>query len=369
MPHVLALNSGSSSLKFGLFRVYTTGTERLLAETIATADPQEASNRVASILATANLPPPDAIGHRIVHGGPALRQPCRIDETVLRQLHAAAAFAPLHTPTALALIGFAQTQFPGVPQVACFDTHFHVDLPEVARVLPIARELQRDGIQRYGFHGLSLESIVRQLRDDQSTASSAQFPERLIVTHLGNGASITAVKAGQSIDTSMGLTPTGGVMMGTRSGDLDPGVLVYLMREKRFDAAQLESLVDRHSGLLGVSGVSSDLRRLHEAAASNPNAQLAIEMFCYSVRKQIAAMIAVLDGLDMLVFTGGIGENDPPVRAAVCAGLKCFGVSLDESRNQSASNPINDGASRCSVQVLASQEEEQIARHTWALIA
>jgi acetate kinase len=380
MFHVLALNSGSSSLKFGLFRVNATGTERLFADTVSTTDPLEAIYRVTRILGTANLPPPDAIGHRIVHGGPALRQHCRIDEAVLRQLHAAAAFAPLHTPAALALIGFAQTHFPGVPQVACFDTHFHANLPEVARVLPIAKALQMDGIQRYGFHGLSLESIVRQVRDDLSSDSSAQpsaqaslqlsaqFPERLIVAHLGNGASITAIKTGKSIDTSMGLTPTGGVMMGTRSGDLDPGVLVHLMREKKFDTAQLESLVDRHSGLLGVSGVSSDLRRLHEAAASNPDARLAIEMFCYSVRKQIAAMIAVLDGLDMLVFTGGIGENDAPVRAAICAGLKCFGVSLDETRNRSASKAINDRASCCAVQVLASQEEEQIARHTWALI-
>ena len=359
--HVLALNSGSSSLKFGLYRIESARTETLFAETVATADHQDALTRVASVLAQSRSPPPDAIGHRIVHGGPKLRQHCRIDDAVLRQLEAAAGFAPLHTPAALSVIRFAREHFPGIPQVACFDTSFHAGLPEVARVLPIAKELQSDGIQRYGFHGLSIESIVRQLGSD--------LPKRLVVAHLGNGASVTAVKGGRSIDTSMGLTPTGGVIMGTRSGDLDPGVLVYLMREKKFDAVMLEELVDHRSGLLGISGVGSDMRRLHEASPSNPDARLAIEMFCYSVRKQIAAMIAVLDGLELLVFTGGIGENDAHVRAAICSGLSWIGVSVDESRNQSASNPVNDVASRCAVRVLASQEDEQIARHTWALIA
>jgi acetate kinase len=165
----------------------------------------------------------------------------------------------------------------------------------------------------------------------------------------------------------MGLTPTGGVIMGTRSGDLDPGVLVYLMREKKFDAAMLEELVDRGSGLLGISGVGSDMRRLREAASSNVDARLAIQMFCYSVRKQVAAMIAALDGVDLIVFTGGIGENDGEARAAICGGLSWIGVRLDAGRNRSANNPINDPASRCSVHVLASEEDEQIARHTWAL--
>ena len=359
--NILALNSGSSSLKFGLYRVDSAGAETLLTESVSTAEDPHAINRVTSVLAASAMPPADAIGHRIVHGGPALRQHCLIDDAVLRQLESAAAFAPLHTPAALSIIRFAQRHFPGLPQVACFDTRFHAGLPDVARVLPIARELQSEGIQRYGFHGLSLESIVRQL--------GSELPNRVVVAHLGNGASITAVKAGQSIDTSMGLTPSGGVIMGTRSGDLDPGVLVYLMREKKFDAAGLEALVDQHSGLLGISGVSGDMRRLHEAAAANPDARLAIAMFCASVRKQIAAMITVLDGLDMLVFTGGIGENDSAVRAAICGGLSWLGVSLDETRNLSASNPVSDGASRCRVHVLASQEDEQIARHTCALLA
>ena len=362
--NILALNSGSSSLKLGLSRVDSAGAEKLFGEAVSTVDDADAVNRVATVLAASGMPPPDAIGHRIVHGGPALRQHCRIDDAVLRQLQAAAAFAPLHTPAALAVIRFAQAHFPGAPQVACFDTQFHAKLPDVARALPIARELQSEGIQRYGFHGLSLESIVRQLGPD--------LPERLVIAHLGNGASITAVKGGQSIDTSMGLTPSGGVIMGTRSGDLDPGVLVYLLREKKFDADRLEALVDHRSGLLGISGVSSDMRRLHEAAASNPDARLAVAMFCASVRKQIAAMTTVLDGVDMLVFTGGIGENDAQVRAEICNGLSWVGVSLDAARNHATSNPsgvIHDGVSRCRVHVLASQEDEQIARHTWALLA
>jgi acetate kinase len=346
--NVLALNSGSSSLKFGLYRVDSIGVETLLTETASTAEALPAIHRVTSVLAAAGMPPPDAIGHRIVHGGPVLRRHCRIDDAVLQQLHVAAAFAPLHTPAALALIRSAQAHFPGVPQVACLDTQFHAGLPDVARVLPIARELQTEGIQRYGFHGLSLESIVRQLGDT--------LPQRLVVAHLGHGASITAVMAGRSIDTSMGLTPSGGVIMGTRSGDLDPGVLLYLMREKRLDADRLAALVDHRSGLLGISGLSGDMRRLHEAAAANPDARLAIEMFCQSVRKQVAAMVAVLGGLDMLVFTGGIGENDAQVRHEICSSLSWLGIRLD-------------GASRCQVLVLASQEAEQIARHTWTLRA
>jgi acetate kinase len=382
--NVLALNSGSSSLKFGLYRVGSSRTEMLLSgeaqsigdeqgkfyaqdsrenallsETVSIPSQREAIIRIGRFLADSKMPAPAAIGHRIVHGGPNLRQHCLINDSVQRQLEAATAFAPLHIPSALSVIRFAQEHFPGLPQVACFDTTFHAELAEVARVLPISKELQLEGIQRYGFHGLSCESIVHQLGNG--------LPNCLVIAHLGNGASVTAVKGGKSIDTSMGLTPTGGVLMGTRSGDLDPGVLVYLMREKKFDAAMLEELVDRRSGLLGISGVGSDMRRLQEAASSNADARLAIQMFCYSVRKQVAAMIAALNGVDLIVFTGGIGENDGEARAAICCGLSWIGVRLDASRNRSAKNPINDPASRCPVLVLASQEDEQIARHTRAL--
>jgi acetate kinase len=382
--NVLALNSGSSSLKFGLYCVGSSRIERLLSgEAEAIADrcgkfhaedsrgkrllsetgpipsQREAIARIGRLLVDAKMPVPAAIGHRIVHGGPKLRQHCLIDDSVLTQLEAAIAFDPLHMPSALSVIRFAQEHFPGLPQAACFDTTFHAELPAVARVLPIAKELQSEGIQRYGFHGLSCESIVRQL--------GSALPNRLVIAHLGSGASVTAVKAGKSIDTSMGLTPTGGVIMGTRSGDLDPGVLVYLMRERKFDAAMLEELVDHRSGLLGISGVGGDMRQLHEAAPSNADARLAIEMFCYSVRKQVVAMIAALGGVDMIVFTGGIGENDTEARTAICSGLTWLGVSVDAARSRSGKNPISELASRCAVYVLPSQEDEQIARHTRVL--
>jgi acetate kinase len=382
--NVLALNSGSSSLKFGLYRLGPSRTDMLisgeaedigeakskfqakdskndplLSEAISIPGQRYAVARVAKLLADLKMPAPDAIGHRFVHGGPKLRQHCLIDAVVLNQLEAASAFAPLHTPPALSVIRFAQQHFPGLPQAACFDTTFHAEMPERARVLPLPREFQAAGIQRYGFHGLSCESIMHQL---------VETPDRLIIAHLGNGASVTAVKHGKSIDTSMGLTPTGGVIMGTRSGDLDPGVLVYLAREKKFDATMLERLVDHRSGLLGISGVGSDMRDLQEAASSNADARLAIEMFCYSVRKQIAAMIAALGGLDLLVFTGGIGENDAEVRAAICGGLAWAGVCLPAVQNCVANSSSPGGpSSRCRVDVLASQEDEQIARHTWAL--
>jgi acetate kinase len=380
---VLALNSGSSSLKFGLYRVQPSLTEVLISgETgsdgdggtfqardangrqVAGDEPlhgmRDALARIAKLLADRGLPAPAIIGHRVVHGGAQLRRHCLIDEAVLRQLRAASAFAPLHVPQALAVIGFTQEHFPRLPQAACFDTAFHAGLPEVAHRLPIPKALHSAGVQRYGFHGLSCESIVRQLGD--------RLPDRVVVAHLGNGASVTAVKRGRSIDTSMGLTPTGGVIMGTRCGDLDPGVLVYLAREKKFDAAALEELVDHRSGLLGISGLGSDMRRLHEAAPASADARLAIEMFCYSVRKQIAAMIAALDGIDLMVFTGGIGEHDMDARAAICGGLSWLGISLDETRNRSAENPISIPASRCSVQVLPAKEDAQIARHAWELV-
>jgi acetate kinase len=384
--NILALNSGSSSLKFGLYRVGPLKVDVLLSgeaenigdkgskfhlkdspgpsvvtETVAIPNQREAIIHIARLLTDSKMPVPDAIGHRVVHGGPKLQQHRIIDAEVLRELEAASTFAPLHIPQALSVIGFSQEYFPDLPQVACFDTAFHAKLPDVARVLPIPKELRSEGIHRYGFHGLSCASIVHQLEND--------LPDRLIIAHLGNGASVTAVKGGKSMDTSMGLTPAGGVIMGTRSGDLDPGVLIYFMRDRQFDASMLEDLVNRHSGLLGISDISSDMRLLHEVATLNEDAKLAIQMFCYSVRKQIAAMISAVDGADLIVFTGGIGENDPQVRAEICKGLLWIGVSIDDSRNLSVTNPINNSSSRCRVLVLPSQEGEQIVRQTWALLS
>ena len=387
--HVIAFNSGSSSLKFGLYDVRgeravclasgdaqqigeargafraVDGAGRVISEdTAPLPTPHDVVVRVGQWLSDIGAPPPQAIGHRVVHGGRALRRHCRIDDAVLRLLKAAQAFAPLHTPAVLSVIGSAQALFPGLPQVACFDTVFHACMPAVASVLPLPTALRAQGIQRYGFHGLSCESIVRQL----AQAPASQLPGRLLIAHLGNGASVTAVRNGVSIDTSMGLTPSGGLMMGTRSGDLDPGVLVYLAREQGFDANKLEDLVDHHGGLAGISGLDGDMRTLHAAAASNADAALAIRMFCYAVRKQLAAMWAVLDGVDAIVFTGGIGEHDAVVRAEVCIGLSSLGVQLDEARHRALANPISSDRSSCLVHVLPSLEDEQIARHTGALV-
>jgi len=381
---VLALNSGSSSLKFGLYRLVSAipqpilsgeaesigerqgkfwakdGTGKLIAsESTTFGTQQDALARIGSFLEDCDDTTPAAVGHRVVHGGPNLRRHCLIDNPVLQQIEAATAFAPLHNPPALSVIRFAQQHFPQLPQIACFDTAFHAGMPDVARTLPIPLDVRSEGIQRYGFHGLSCESIMRQLGENA--------PERLVIAHLGNGVSVTAIKDGKSVDTSMGLTPTGGAIMGSRCGDLDPGILVYLVREKKFDAARLEALVDQHSGLRGISGIGGDMRALHKAAATNADAWLAIQMFCYSVRKHVAGMIAVLDGAALLVFTGGIGEHDAEVRAEICDGLSWFGVNLDTARNQSSEGCISDPRSRCAVRVLSSEEDEQIAIHTAAL--
>jgi acetate kinase len=343
---VLALNAGSSSLKFGFFMAGASGSRVLLSgaeETVG--DPPAAVARIAEKMSAQGLPAPSAVGHRIVHGGPQCRHHTLIDAAVLRQLEAAAEFAPLHVPPALALVRSAQARFPGAAQVACLDTAFHAGMPEVARTLPIPRELRALGIERYGFHGLSGESIVRQLGNG--------VPSRLVIAHLGHGASVTAVAHGASVDTSMGLTPTGGVIMSTRCGDIDPGVLAYLVREQGYDAAQLEALIDQRSGMLGISGLSGDLRELRTAAtstlSSGTDARLAIAMFCASVRKQIAAMAAVLGGVDLLVFTGGIGENDASARTSICEGLDALGIPTAAAR------------------VMQAQEEEQIAWRSWQL--
>ncbi|MEO6626203.1 MAG: acetate kinase [Burkholderiaceae bacterium] len=340
---VLALNVGSSSLKFGLFMVGAAGSRVLVSGAEeAVGEPQAALARIAQRLQAQGLPAPAAIGHRIVHGGPQCRAHTLIDAAVMQQLQAATALAPLHVPPALALVRAAQARFPKIAQVACLDTVFHAGMPAVARTLPIPRELRVLGIERYGFHGLSGESIVRQL--------GSGLPARLVIAHLGHGASVTAVADGVSVDTSMGLTPTGGVIMSTRCGDIDPGVLAYVVREHGYDAAQLEDLIDHRSGMLGISGHSGDLRALIAAAASatasGDDARLAIAMFCASVRKQIAAMAVVLGGVDLLVFPGGIGENDASTRASICEGLEALGIR------------------KASVRIMPAKEEEQIAWQT-----
>jgi acetate kinase len=270
-----------------------------------------------------------------------LREHKLLDSAVAKELEAAVEYAPLHLPASLAVLKATQEKLPGVPQAICLDTAFHRHMPEVSRTYALPEKIRKLGVERYGFHGLSLESIVAQL---------PALPDRLVVAHLGNGASITAILKGVSIDTSMGLTPTGGLIMGTRCGDLDPGLMVYLMRRGYARAEQLERVFDHESGLLGISGMTSDVRSLLEDREKNKQAALALEMFCYQVRKTVAGMAAALGGVDVLVFTGGIGEHASALRTEISHGLKFLSsIELD-------------------VRVLPSQEDEQIAKNTVRLL-
>ncbi len=383
---ILVINSGSSSLKFGLY-VQRDGEEQavldgladgigrdsgklelkdaqnrtLRSESVRFASEDEALSQAARWLAELAQLKPVAVGHRIVHGGPHLLAHQMITAAVLAELQNCVHFAPVHIPTALRLITAAQKAYPQLPQFACFDTAFHTTIPEVGSRFALPRPLFDEGIHRYGFHGLSYESIVYQL--------GAELPSRTVIAHLGNGASLAAVRDGRSVDTSMGLTPTGGIPMATRSGDLDPGVLLYLLRVKKMNADSLEHLLNRESGLTGISAGKSDMRDLESAADSgDEKAQLAIEIFCAGIRKAIAGYAAVLGGLDMLVFSGGIGEHSAPVRSSVCNGLGFLGVSLDGAANQSNSSTLAVQGSKVHVRIVPSQEDLQIARHSRALL-
>jgi acetate kinase len=382
---VLVVNSGSSSLKFGVFaeaadnvqawcrgavegigtgqgKIWLRASDgKLLSEqTRAAAGQTEAAHAVAKRLSEISLPKLQGIGHRVVHGGPSLTTHQTITSRLLQTLESAAHFAPLHVPVALELIRETQQLFPGVRQFACFDTTFHATMPEAAARLPLPGELWDAGVRKYGFHGLSCESIVH--------AIGPEVPGRVIVAHLGNGASVTAIANGLSVDTTMGLTPTGGIVMGTRPGDLDPGVLLYILKTNGADLHGLEKLVDKRSGLLGISGASSDMRVLHEASGGNHRAALAIEMFARSGKKAIAGHVAMLGGLDLLVFTGGIGEHDALVRAKICEGLECFGVRLDREANTRSAGTISAADSAVCVRVVTSDEEAQIARIVFRLL-
>jgi acetate kinase len=360
---ILALNSGSSSLKFGIYRPGTTDEEMLLtgsAEGIGRANGtlhirasdgtslvqreliHESQSDALGALSAAMREhidsTPAAVGHRVVQGGPKLRRHQIITPQVLDQLRLATHFAPLHIPQALSLIATTQAIFPLATQFACFDDAFHQTIPEVASHLPLPDHYFEAGIRRYGFHGISYESLVHHF--------GANLPERAIFAHLGNGSSLCALRNGISIDTTMGLTPTGGIPMGTRSGDLDPGIILYLSRNEKFDANRLEDLLNHHSGLFALSSGESDVKALEERARSNnPKACLALDVFAVSVRKAIGAYMALLSGADLLVFTGGIGEHSDRIRSAATAGLELLGLTADK------------------IQIVPAQEERQIARH------
>jgi acetate kinase len=334
------------------------------AEPIERAGPfpdyHAAVGAVFDVLEALGLPRPAAVGHRLVHGGPAHAAPERVDARLLDRLRELVPLAPLHLPSEIAVIEAVAARFADLPQVVCFDTAFHRTIPELAQRFPLSEDLWDRGVRRYGFHGLSYEYVLGAL----GLAGSG----RLIIAHLGNGASLAAIRDGQPRETTMGFTPTGGLMMGTRSGDLDPGVLVYLASREGYDAPRLERLVNLEAGLLGVSGTSPDMKTLLAVREQDPRAALAVQMFCYHVRKHIGALAAVLGGLDTLVFTGGIGERAAPVRREVCAGLEYLGIRLDPGRNDAHADPISAAGSPCAVRVIATNEDLMIARHTYALI-
>jgi acetate kinase len=359
---ILALNSGSSSLKFGLYQPGATDEQPLLTGSadgigrdngslrILSSDGKpllerdcihqsqgDALNTLAATIREHTQSAPVAVGHRIVHGGPNLYRHQIITPQVLDQLRSATHFAPLHIPQALSLITAAQSIFPSAAQFACFDDAFHQAIPEVASHFALPQRYFDEGIRRYGFHGISYESLVHHF--------GARLPKRAIFAHLGNGSSLCALRNGVSIDTTMGLTPTGGIPMGTRSGDLDPGVLLYLLRNEKLSADSLEDLLNHQSGLFALSSGESDVKTLEERAhAGDTKACFALDVFAVSVRKTIGAYMALLGEVDLLVFTGGIGEHSSRIRSAATHGLDSLGLTPDK------------------IQIVLTQEEQQIAR-------
>lgn len=383
-PYVLAMNGGSSSIKFTLYRMGDSPKRRLhgkvdrigLRGTTLTFDDLERNQHDSRIIgdfdhrSAANflidwldkqigLTSIEAVGHRVVNGGAHHNEPQRVTQELLDALRRISAYAPEHLPSEIAVIDLFRERVPGLPQVVCFDTAFHRDMPRVAKILPIPRRFQAQGIERYGFHGLSYSFLMEELA---RVAGAEAALGGVILAHLGNGASLAAVRGGKSIDTSMGFTPAAGVPMGTRSGDLDPGLVWYLAQTEHMTAEQFHHMVNHESGLLGVSETSSDLRDLLAREADDVRAAEAVALFCYQVKKCIGAFAAALGGLGMLVFAGGIGENAPVIRARICADLGFLGIQLDPTRNKSNEPVISADASRVDVRVMSTDEELMIAK-------
>jgi acetate kinase len=386
MKPVLSVNVGSSSIKFAVFerlepplrslsgaieRIGLPGTvihckrqgaSPVADQPFAAADLPQAAERLIGWLAErCDLAAIGGVGHRVVHGGPRYFRAERITPEVLDELKRIEPIDPDHLPGEIALIETFLQRLPRVPQVACFDTAFHHDMPEVARLLPVPRRYYARGARRYGFHGLSYAYLMREL---SRIAGREVADGRVLLAHLGSGSSMAAVKGGQSIDTTMAFSSTAGLVMGTRAGDLDPGFLIFLMRHERMTAQQIDDLINRESGLLGVSGISPNMKDLLEREASDRNAASAVELFCYQARKHAAAMVAAMGGVDTIVFSGGIGERSAAIRARVCAGLDFLGVAVDPRRNEAHEPVIADDRSRVGVRVIPTDEELTIARQT-----
>lgn len=381
---ILILNGGSSSIKFALFSIQPSLALKFKGQierigtpeaVLSMQDGEHQTHVTPLVLATDYASAVKllidwidekeidgvliAVGHRIVHGGPHFHEPQLLTSTLMADLRQLTPLDRQHMPGEISLARAFQQRFPQVPQIACFDTAFHHDLPRVAQMLPIPRRYEAQGVRRYGFHGLSYEFLMSELiRTDGADAARG----RIILAHLGNGASLAAVTDGKPIDTSMGFTPTAGVPMGTRSGDLDPGLVEYLARTEIMDAKAFNELVNFKSGLLGVSETSADMRDLLAMEAEDPRAAEAVALFCYQVKKCIGSYAAALGGLDTLVFAGGIGELAPVVRARICAGLGFLGIELDASTNERSADLISADGGRVIVRVIRTNEELVIAR-------
>ena len=357
---VLTINGGSSSIKCAIFRPGDPP-ERVLHETV---EGDAASSLLDWLERQPAFASVGAIGHRVVHGMQHV-EPELITEQLLGELRSIRAFVPEHLPREIALIEAIRDRHPSLPQVACFDTAFHHGMPRVAKLLAIPRRLEAKGVQRYGFHGLSYAFLMDEL---ERTAGAAAARGRVVLAHLGSGASLAAVRDGKSVDTSMGFTPASGLVMGTRAGDVDPGLVAFLARTERMTAEQFEGMANRESGLLGVSEISADMRALLACEATDVRAAEAVALFCYQAKKWVGAFAAALDGLDTLVFAGGIGENAPVIRSRICDGLRFLGVELDAAANGRNEAVISTHASRVTVRVIRTDEELMIARSVYRVL-
>jgi len=382
-PYILTINGGSSSIKFALYEVSDplerklngkidriglsginltyneTGPKQQETLSIAASDHKSAANALIDWLEKQeDFSSVVALGHRVVHGMTHL-QPEVITQDLLDELDRIRPYDPDHLPREIELIEAFRQRHPKLPQLACFDTAFHQTMPRVAKLLPIPRRFDAKGIQRYGFHGLSYAYLMEELARLGDTAASKG---RVILAHLGNGASLAAVRDGNSIDTSMGFTPTAGLVMSTRSGDLDPGLAPYLARTEKMNTKQFYDMVNHESGLLGISETNADMRDLLAQEVSDMRAAEAVSLFCYQVKKWIGSFSAALGGLDTLVFAGGIGESAAPIRERICDGLEFLGIELEDTRNASNEGVISTAASRVTLRVIRTDEELMIAR-------
>ena len=383
LPCILTINGGSSSIRFAVYEAGDTPRRRLdgkidriglsgtnlivndpagkpqVLRRLAAADHRTAAGFLLDwLVAQPVFASVKAAGHRVVHGMKH-SEPERVTPELLDELHRITPYDPEHLPLEIELIEAFRQRHPTLPQVACFDTAFHRTMPRVATLLPIPRRYEAAGVRRYGFHGLSYEFLMEELA---RLGDPAAAKGRVILAHLGNGASLAAVRDSKSIDTSMGFTPTAGLVMSSRSGDLDPGLVSYLARTEQMSATQFQEMVNHASGLLGVSEISSDLRDLLARESDDVRAAEAVALFCYQAKKWIGSFAAALGGLDTLVFAGGIGENAPLIRERICNGLGFLGIELDQKRNAKNAPLISPDAGRVKVRVIRTDEELMIAR-------